>query len=112
MEIVFSYHSYQNLINSLRDKSINYNDLLTKLADVGYSISDNNIYDKKFRYQIAENRIYYVSDEFPRIIDSSFEGDHLPNRIIDINYLIDLITEPPFPISQKELSLLFEEFCK
>lgn len=42
------------------------------------------------KYKVIEKRKYVVDDKFPRIVDSSFKGDHIPDSVTQITYTIDL----------------------
>ena len=42
------------------------------------------------KYKILEKRKYIVDDKFPRIVDSSFKGDQIPNSVTQITYTVDL----------------------
>ncbi len=42
------------------------------------------------KYKILEKRKYEVDDKFPRIVDSSFKGDRIPDFVTQITYTIDL----------------------
>ena len=39
---------------------------------------------------MLEKRIYEVNDEFPKITNTSFKENHIPDSIIQITYTIDL----------------------
>ncbi len=99
-----------DLIKSLKELGLDYTKLLSQLADIGYSVQDTNYY-KNFRYQIKENRVYLVDEDFPKIVENSFKNDKLPNNVIDISYIIDITSEPPFPLPEREVELLLEDFC-
>ncbi len=103
--------SVPNLIDSLRDKGMNYTELLTKISAIGYSIDDNEQYNEKYRYQVSENRIYHVDDKFPKIALKSFKTDKLPPNIIDLNYIINISSEPPKPILESKIRQGMIEFC-
>ncbi len=99
-----------NIIKSLKKMGINHTKLLSLLIELGYSINDNKYY-KNFRYQIKENRVYVVDDNFPRITVNSFKGNILPKNVIDIVYEIDITSEPPIPISDKQVLQMLKDFC-
>lgn len=102
--------SVPDIIKSLKEIGINYTKLLSLLIELDYSTNDNKYY-KNFRYQIMENRVYLVDDDFPKITIHSFKGDSLPKSVIDIKYLIDITSEPPIPITYDEVSQLLKDFC-
>ncbi|MCL4876219.1 MAG: PD-(D/E)XK motif protein [Anaerolineae bacterium] len=58
----------------------------------------------------VENRIYPIDQDFPRITSASFKGDAVPNGILALEYQIDLIAEPPFPLPQHEISPFYQKF--
>lgn len=103
--------SIPDIIESLRDKGVSYTELLTKLADIGYSINDSEQYKKKFRYQISENKVYLVDNDFPKITIESFKNNQIPQKVIDLNYTIDINAEPPIPISDIEVKKMLEDIC-
>ena len=102
--------SVPDIIESLKEIGLNYAKLLSLLVELGYSINDNKFYEN-FRYQIKENRVYFVNDHFPRITNDSFKGGNLPKNVIDIVYQIDINSEPPIPISDMKVSQILRDFC-
>lgn len=99
-----------DIIESLKEIGLNYAKLLSLLVELGYSINDNKFYEN-FRYQIKENRVYFVNGHFPRITNDSFKGGELPKNVIDIVYQIDINSEPPIPISDMKVSQILKDFC-
>ncbi|KKN19918.1 hypothetical protein LCGC14_0940900 [marine sediment metagenome] len=103
--------SVPNLIDSLRDKGVNYTELLAKISEIGYSINDNEQYDEKYRYQVSDYRTYNADNKFPKITLKSFKTDKLPQNVIDLNYTLNINSEPPKPIIESNIKQVMIEFC-
>lgn len=82
-------------------EGVSINDMKDKLIEDGYD--KEKIEQQLFRlgyekgasvreekYKVLEKRKYEVNDKFPRIVDSSFKEDHIPNSVTHITYTIDL----------------------
>ena len=51
---------------------------------------------------------YKVNDDFPRITSQSFKGNRLPSGISSIEYVINLDSRPPYPLSEDEINQLIK----
>lgn len=80
---------------------ISINDIYNKLIQDGYSKEKlekqlyhlgypkgSSIRDEK--YKVLEKRKYKVDNKFPKIVESSFKGNRIPDSVIHITYTIDL----------------------
>jgi len=109
-EVTAGGESIGDLINSLVDLGCDRVILLEKLAGLGLT---PNVIEQcsDMRFKRIECRIYHVDDDFPCITPSSFKGDAIPNRVIDISYQLDLSYEPPFPIDVNKAQELLRLFA-
>lgn len=85
-------HSKEGIsINDMRDKLVkagyNKDKLEQQLYQLGY---EKGASVREEKYKALEKRKYEVDDKFPKIVESSFKGDHLPDSVIHITYTIDL----------------------
>lgn len=85
--------------------------LLDKLFTVGYEHGLSDKYEP-FKYQIREERLYVVDNDFPKITLDSFKNGAMPNNVSDINYKINLTGEPPEPLSENGYSEYVKEFAR
>lgn len=80
---------------------ISINDMVKKITDEGYSKEDLekqlNVFGLEYgksvrneKYRILEEREYAVDDDFPKITQSSFVGNKIPEGITKITYDVDL----------------------
>lgn len=90
-----------NMLFIRLEKSIegySINDVLCELKKVEYTdieyinqkiknISTTSLNEK---YKILESRLFEVDDNFPKIVQSSFKEEKLPDSIKQINYVVDL----------------------
>ena len=80
------------LVCLFQDKLKNDIDTLSKfentLAVAGYSPIHNDEYSK-FKFRIVDEKLYFVSDDFPRIIKESFVND-VPKGVTAVEYVINL----------------------
>lgn len=78
-------------INTMKDKLIedgyDKEKIEQQLFNLGYE-KGASIRDEKFK--VLEKRKYKVDDKFPRIVDSSFKEDRIPDSVMQITYTIDL----------------------
>lgn len=82
-------------------EGISVNDLVKELLSHGYDRDklEKELYQlgyekgssiREVKYKVLEKRIYEVNDEFPKITNTSFKENHIPDSIIQITYTIDL----------------------
>lgn len=78
-------------INDMKDKLINNGYDKEKIEQQLYQLGyEKGASVREEKYRILEKRKYEVDDKFPRIVDSSFKGDHIPDSVTQITYTIDL----------------------
>ncbi|HIS62695.1 MAG TPA: PD-(D/E)XK motif protein [Candidatus Scybalomonas excrementigallinarum] len=58
-----------------------------QLCKLGYE-KGGSVRDEK--YVVLEKRKYEVDDKFPKIVESSFKGNKIPDSVLHITYTIDL----------------------
>ena len=82
-------------------EGVSINDMKDKLIEAGYDKDklEQQLYHlgyekgasiREEKYRVLEKRKYEVDEKFPRIVDSSFKGDHIPALVTQITYTIDL----------------------
>ncbi|MCI8670069.1 MAG: PD-(D/E)XK motif protein [Lachnospiraceae bacterium] len=82
-------------------EGVSINDMKNKLVEDGYDKEkieqqlfhlgyEKGASVREDKYKVLEKRKYEVDDKFPRIVDSSFKGDHIPDLVTQITYTIDL----------------------
>lgn len=78
-------------INDMKDKLIkdgyDKEKIEQQLYHLGY---EKGASAREEKYKVLEKRKYEVNDKFPKIVDSSFKGDHIPDSVTQITYTIDL----------------------
>ena len=87
MEPSLTGHSINSLIEDLKAKGYDENKLEQMLLNRGYEKGSSS---RELKYDILEQRKYFVDDNFPKIIDKSFKNDIFPKGIVHIEYTIDL----------------------
>ena len=80
-------YSINSLIKELRNNGYDEDTLEQMLLNRGYEKGSSS---RDLKYEILEERKYFVDDEFPKIIDKSFKNDIFPKGIVHIEYTIDL----------------------
>ena len=79
--------SINDMVERLVKKGYSRDELNKELFRMGYE-AGASVRDEK--YKCLETRKYEINDDFPKITDSSFVGDHIPNSIVEIDYTGDL----------------------
>ena len=97
-----SGESVPDLIRDIQAAGIYGHELALRLQKVGYDLRDADRYEAA-RFVVTEDRMYRVSQEFPRIVSQSFRTGSLPPGIKALTYEIDLTGEPPVPLSDSEV---------
>lgn len=80
---------------------LSINDMKNRLVEHGYSKDkiEQQLFQlgyergasiREEKYVVLERKKYEVDDSFPKIVDSSFKADRIPNAVIQITYTIDL----------------------
>jgi hypothetical protein len=85
--------------------------VLDLLAEIGYRRYDRSRYDDD-RFRILDERWYPVDEDFPRLSVSALDGQWLPPRVTDIDYTIDLSSEPPVPLTEDTVEELLHDFIR
>jgi hypothetical protein len=80
--------SINSLVSSLKEKSIDRDDLEKKLAKIGFEEGSS----ARLRQYLLhdEIRAYTVDENFPKITGASFVGGIMPEPIIQLTYQLDL----------------------
>lgn len=63
-------------------------------------------------YELRESTAYAVDESFPRIVPSSFAEGSNPDRVVRLEYQLDLTGTPPSPLSATEVSAALADFLK
>ncbi len=90
-----------NIIFIRMEKSlegISINDIVAELMNKEFigidyiekKIKNISTYSLNEKYKVLESRLYKVDDNFPKIIQSSFKDEMIPDSIKQINYIVDL----------------------
>lgn len=79
--------SVNNLVKELLIHGYDRDKLEKELYQLGYEKGSSI---REVKYKVLEKRIYEVNDEFPKITNTSFKENHIPDSIIQITYTIDL----------------------
>ena len=87
MEPSLTGSSINSLVDILKSKGYNIDKLEQMLLNRGY---ERGASSRELCFDILEKRKYFVDDDFPKIVDSSFKDDMLPHGITQIQYTIDL----------------------
>lgn len=87
MEQSVTGYSINSLVQTLISKGYDGNKLEQMLLNRGYEIGASS---RNLKYDILEERKYFVDDDFPKIVDKSFKNDTIPQGIVHIEYTIDL----------------------
>ncbi len=77
---------------ALVDAGIDPLELREKLQAVGVEVG-SSVATREWR--LAEERLYVVTDDFPRVVPSSFEGGAAPDGVSDLRYATSLSGVPP-----------------
>lgn len=79
--------SVNDLVKVLLSHGYDRDKLEKELYQLGYEKGSSI---REVKYKVLEKRIYEVNDEFPKITNTSFKENHIPDSIIQITYTIDL----------------------
>jgi hypothetical protein len=85
--------------------------LVDRLLRLGLRISDLERNDEP-KFHLRESRVYAVRDPFPRITPGSFVGGSVPPGIINLNYQLDLSSEPPLPLDQVVVDQVYDRLAQ
>ena len=81
--------SVPDLVERVRDTGADRAELLKRLSEAGYDPSEEKRY-REYRFEIVEDLIFQVDDQFPRIVPESFTGGNVPEGVLSISYSLDL----------------------
>ena len=95
--------SVLDLVAELEGRGCSSQTLRAGLLRIGLT-SENEEAVSAFRLIVRERLTYEVGSEFPRIVRASFAEGRVPPGVISTNYVIDLTTEPPVPMSETQWS--------
>ena len=101
--------SFPELVDSTADRIGRPQELWHLLARAGYLVADRTRYDG-IRFTIVEEAAYRVTEEFPRIVASSFPGG-VPPGISNIRYTLDLEFGPS-PMQKDEIAEFMNAMAK
>lgn len=60
------------------------------------------------RFRVIESRMYVVNEAFPRITRQSFIPGGLPDRVVRLQYELDLAGDNPLPLTSQQIELVFD----
>lgn len=85
--------SLADLVEDIQECGVSASTIQAKLLEVGASAE---ILEKlrEMKFVEIERRLYFVGQDFPRIVQSSFVGGMLPERVSEIRYTVDLSGYP------------------
>lgn len=87
MEKSMNGNSINDMKKKLTNNGYNKDKIELQLYKLGYEYGSSA---REEKYRILEKRIYEVDDLFPKITETSFKNNHIPESIIQITYTIDL----------------------
>lgn len=103
--------SLPGVVERIQELSVDHQDLLARLAANGYLPADADKYRTR-TYSVVETRTYDVDSlAFPKIVPSSFKGGKQPAGTQRLSYAIDLVNEPPHPLSDRDVDSLLTRFA-
>jgi hypothetical protein len=77
----------------------------SSLSAAGYRFVDAAQYENA-RFLVREERCYAVDERFPRLVASELQAAGLSINVTDVDYTIDLSSEPPVPIDVDDVESL------
>ena len=104
--------SIADVVSRLIDLSeIQAQKLLSSLEAVGFRLSDSEVYET-FRFDVLRTRVCLVDDSFPRIVRDSFKDATLMDRIVRLDYSIDIAAAPESAPDANALSFVAREVAR
>ncbi len=82
-------------------------DLYASLRRIGVDPTDLAAYEH-LRFDTRQLRMYLVNDAFPRLTPSSLQGKAAQDRIVQVEYVIDLGAQPPSPVTDAESAVVLQ----
>lgn len=86
-------HSLPDLVEKLLALRVSASELHRRLGLLGYDAADGDYYET-MRFGIAEELLFEVSNEFPRIVPSGLRSTSFLDRLSNVSYRIDLAGIP------------------
>lgn len=102
--------SIPDLVDELLPMGINSGELHDRLSRLGYSPVDRDAYATT-RFEVVEESLFRVDDEFPRLTPTSLRGA-LPTGVISLAYDIDLDLGAVEPLDATEQLKVIEEMTR
>ena len=94
----------RQLLAKIRTKPVLKATLLERLLRAGYSpLLDDQL---KRRFRVQSERLYGVTDTFPRMVTSTFQPNGLPSAIGGITYTLDTAALDPWLLASESKDLL------
>jgi Putative PD-(D/E)XK family member, (DUF4420) len=100
-----------DLVRDLTDLGVTRQDLLLRLAQVGYLAEDEESY-ADVRYEVKERRLYAVGPGFPRIVPGTFVNGSTPAGVMRLTYIVDLTNQPPVPLDDEATVAVYRELAQ
>ena len=79
--------SINEMVKDLVEEGYDKGLLEQQLSSQGYELGSSA---RERHFNILENRIYPIDDDFPKITEASFKNDKIPSGITQIVYTVDL----------------------
>jgi hypothetical protein len=98
--------SVPQLVEQILEQGVERRRLLDLLSQAGYDPAKSAEYARPL-FTATEQRLYAVTDDFPRIVGDSFLEHRLPPGVLRLRYDIDLTNEPPYPLPADETDRTF-----
>jgi hypothetical protein len=110
VETTANGRSVPELIEEIFSAGVDRMQFRKHLQDANYDDSYSEEY-AEFRWSILERRMYLVDESFPRIVPESFVNGDLPSGISDVIYTVELLAEPPNPLSDEADSKFLQKIA-
>ncbi|CAM4526320.1 PD-(D/E)XK motif protein [Nocardia ninae] len=94
---------FQDLVNQVLKQCDDEYAVLSLLAAAGYRPVDAEHY-RQCRFEVVEARWYGVDIAFPRLTRGDLIAAGVVIRVQDVEYTIELTSEPPFPLDEQSVS--------
>ena len=102
--------SVPEIIRGLLDLGVPGQELLAKLARLGYAAVDEQAY-RSLTFSVLESCVYEVNESFPRIVPGSFAGGTIPPGVIAVSYVIELSAESPHPLAAEDVEQVYRNLA-
>ncbi|MFF2551979.1 PD-(D/E)XK motif protein [Nocardia sp. NPDC058058] len=91
----------QDLVDRIMVFSDDESGLSSLLVEAGYRAADVDQY-REVRFNISEERWYRVDSAFPKLTFGMLSAAGVPMNVQDVEYIVDLSSEPPLPLTDDE----------